>query len=75
MPRSSSSPQAGSGQAQLVGKGQAHQGATTTTTRSGSNALVSNAPLASGSNNSNFNGGEIGQGTTRTRYESKCHLE
>ncbi|KAF9129738.1 hypothetical protein BG015_004108, partial [Linnemannia schmuckeri] len=78
IPRSSSSSQAESGQAQLVGQGQVHihhEGATTTTTTSGPNAFVATVPLASGSNNINLHGGAIGQGTTRTRYESKCHLE
>lgn len=80
IPRSSSSSQAGSGQAQLVGQGQAqihHQGTTTITTTGGSNASVSTAPLANGSNNNtNYNvSAATGQGTTGTRYGSKCHLE
>jgi hypothetical protein len=77
IPRLSSS-QVGSVQAQL-GQGQPHihhQGTTTTTTGA-SYTSFSTAPLTNGSNNNNtnFNGAATGGGTTRTRYESTCHLE
>ncbi|KAF9910934.1 hypothetical protein EC991_005108 [Linnemannia zychae] len=70
-------PIAGSGHQHQAQLGQGQQGTTTTTTTtvpvSSASASASTSasaiPLANGGNNTNYNGG------TRTRYESKCHLE